>query len=44
LHHATRRLWAWREEFGNEAAWAIELGQTIAAAGADALWPTLTKG
>mgnify|MGYP001298660229 CR=1 FL=1 len=44
LHHATRRLWSWREEFGNEAAWAIELGQTIAAAGADALWPTLTKG
>ena len=22
LHHATRRLWAWREEFGNEAHWA----------------------
>ena len=22
LHHATRRLWAWREEFGNEAVWA----------------------
>ena len=22
LHHFTRRLWAWREEFGNESFWA----------------------
>ena len=22
LHHSTLRLWSWREEFGNEAAWA----------------------
>ncbi len=43
LHHSTLRLWAWREEFGNEAAWAAELGRTIAAAGADRLWPLLTK-
>jgi len=42
LHHATLRLWAWREEFGNEAAWAIELGRAMCAAGADRLWPTLT--
>ena len=42
LHHSTMRLWAWREEFGNEAAWAIELGRAMAAAGADALWPALS--
>lgn len=43
LHHSTLRLWAWREEFGNEAAWAAVLGHAIAAAGADQLWPLLTK-
>ncbi len=41
LHHRTRRLWAWREEFGNESFWAIRLGQLVAARGAEALWPTL---
>ncbi len=44
LHHATRRLWAWREEFGNETHWAIQLGHMVAARGADALWPFLTQG
>jgi acyl-CoA dehydrogenase len=42
LHHATRRLWAWREEFGNEAHWAERLGRMAAARGADALWPFVT--
>jgi len=42
LHHATLRLWSWREEFGNEAVWAEELGRSIAAAGAGQLWPALT--
>jgi acyl-CoA dehydrogenase len=42
LHHATRRLWAWREEFGNEALWARRLGQMVAAQGADGLWPFIT--
>ena len=42
LHHATLRLWSWREEFGNEAVWAQELGAAIAAAGAGQLWPALT--
>ena len=41
LHHSTLRLWAWREEFGNEAHWAMELGRAIAGAGADRLWTTL---
>ena len=43
LHHSTLRLWAWREEFGNEAAWAAELGRAITTAGADRLWPLLTR-
>ncbi len=44
LHHATRRLWAWREEFGNEAVWAQRLGRMVAAHGADQLWPFITQG
>ena len=43
LHHATRRLWSWREEFGNEAVWATRLGRMVAAEGADRLWPFLAK-
>jgi acyl-CoA dehydrogenase len=43
LHHATRRLWAWREEFGNEAVWARRLGRMVAAGGADQLWPFITQ-
>lgn len=39
LHHATRRLWAWRDEFGNEAQWSILLGGIAARHGADAFWP-----
>jgi acyl-CoA dehydrogenase len=41
LQQLTRRLWAWREEFGNESWWAERLGRQLAAAGADALWPQL---
>jgi alkylation response protein AidB-like acyl-CoA dehydrogenase len=44
LHRLTRRLWSWRDEFGTESDWSIALGRRIAAAGADALWPTITAG
>jgi acyl-CoA dehydrogenase len=44
LHHSTRRLWGWREEFGNETVWAERLGRMVAAAGADELWPFVTRG
>ena len=44
LHHSTRRLWAWREEIGNETLWAERLGRMIAERGADALWPFITQG
>jgi acyl-CoA dehydrogenase len=42
LHYVTRRLWSWRDEFGNEAYWARELGRQIATAGGDGLWPLIT--
>ena len=42
LHHATLRLWSWREEYGNEAHWAARLGGITQKRGADLLWPALT--
>ena len=42
LHYSTRRLWSWRDEFGNEAYWALRLGGEVAAAGADRLWQGIT--
>ena len=42
LHYSTRRLWSWRDEFGNEAYWARRLGGAVAAAGADLLWHGIT--
>jgi acyl-CoA dehydrogenase len=43
LHYSTRRLWSWRDEFGNEAHWQMRLGRLVTARGADALWPMLTR-
>ena len=43
LHRYTRRLWAWRDDFGNESAWAVKLGQLVAARGPDGLWPMLAE-
>ncbi|MEX2449424.1 MAG: acyl-CoA dehydrogenase family protein [Rhodospirillales bacterium] len=42
LHHLTRRLWAWRDEFGTDADWAIRLGALAAGEGGDGLWPLIT--
>jgi acyl-CoA dehydrogenase len=42
LHHSTLRLWAWREEFGNEGEWATALGGLMHKRGADQLWPAIT--
>ena len=42
LHFHTKRLWAWRDEFGNEATWNLLLGRHMAKAGADNLWAELT--
>lgn len=43
LHYSTRRLWSWRDEFGNEAYWQQKLGALAAAQGRDGLWPFLTS-
>lgn len=43
LQHLTRRLWSWREEFGNESWWSERLGRQIAAGGADAVWAEITR-
>jgi len=43
LHHSTLRLWAWRDEFGNEAHWSARLGDALLAGGAEGLWPVLSR-
>ncbi|MEH6542696.1 MAG: acyl-CoA dehydrogenase family protein [Porticoccaceae bacterium] len=42
LHHLTRRLWSWRDEYGNETVWAKRLGEEVLSWGADELWPKIT--
>ncbi len=42
LHFLTKRLWSWRDEFGNEAEWNALLGRHLAAAGPDRLWAEIT--
>ena len=41
LQRYTRRMWGWRDDFGSEAEWAVELGNAVARDGADQLWPKL---
>ncbi|MBL6951109.1 MAG: acyl-CoA dehydrogenase [Alphaproteobacteria bacterium] len=42
LHRFVQRLWAWRDDFDNEAIWAAELGRRVAAKGGEGLWHSLT--
>jgi acyl-CoA dehydrogenase len=42
LHHFTLRALAWREEFGNEVYWAMQLGRAMQQAGAAACWPAVS--
>lgn len=44
LHHFTRRLWTWRQEWGSEGRWSRAVGEQVIAAGADALWPRVATG
>jgi acyl-CoA dehydrogenase len=44
LHHVSRRLWAWRSEYGDERFWSVRLGAAVARAGADRLYPAITGG
>ncbi len=43
LHQRTRRLWAWRDQYGTETYWQARFGRQLCAAGADALWDILTR-
>jgi acyl-CoA dehydrogenase len=43
LQLITRRLWAWREEAGNERWWSERLGRILIGRGSDHLWPALTE-
>jgi acyl-CoA dehydrogenase len=43
LHLKTRRLWAWRSEYGSQAFWSQRLGRAVCEAGPRALWPMLTQ-
>lgn len=42
LQFLTRRLWSWRDEFGNEPSWNRLIGRHMAQAGADKLWAEIT--
>ena len=42
LHRYTHRLWAWRDEYGDESEWALRLGRHFTRLGADGMWPALT--
>jgi acyl-CoA dehydrogenase len=42
LHHFSRRLWAWRHEYGPERLWRRRLGTDAVARGADAFFATVT--
>ena len=43
LNFGSRRLWAWREEFGSDSWWAERLGQAAIAARSNGFWPALTQ-
>jgi acyl-CoA dehydrogenase len=43
LHRFTLRLLSWRDDFGNESYWAVQLGNRVAAQGADELWPLIAS-
>ena len=43
LHRYSLRALAWRDDFGSESYWAVELGKRVAASGADELWPLVAS-
>ncbi|MGH6716950.1 MAG: acyl-CoA dehydrogenase family protein [Bradyrhizobium sp.] len=43
LHRFSLRALSWRDDFGSETYWAVELGRRIAARGADELWPLVAS-
>jgi acyl-CoA dehydrogenase len=43
LHRYTMRALSWRDDFGHESYWAVELGKRVASRGADELWPLVAS-
>lgn len=43
LHQYTRRLWAWRDDFGSESFWSQWLGERVCAAPGGELWPLMAS-
>ena len=43
LHFATKRMWAWRAEYGNETTWARELGAACIRRGGAGFWAHMTR-
>ena len=43
LHRYSLRALAWRDDFGSESYWAVELGKLVAIRGADELWPLVAS-
>jgi acyl-CoA dehydrogenase len=43
LHRYSLRALAWRDDFGSESYWAVELGKLVSARGADELWPLVAS-
>jgi acyl-CoA dehydrogenase len=43
LHRYSLRALSWRDDFGSESFWAVELGKRVAARGADELWPLVAS-
>ena len=43
LHRFSLRALAWRDDFGSESYWAVELGKLVANRGADELWPLVAS-
>ncbi|MEH2623165.1 acyl-CoA dehydrogenase [Bradyrhizobium sp. AZCC 1719] len=43
LHRYSLRALAWRDDFGSESYWAVELGKLVAQRGADELWPLVAS-
>ncbi|MGB8604201.1 acyl-CoA dehydrogenase family protein [Bradyrhizobium sp.] len=43
LHRYSLRALSWRDDFGSESYWAVELGKMVAERGADELWPLVAS-
>ncbi len=43
LYRYSLRALAWRDDFGSESYWAVELGNRVAERGADELWPLVAS-